>query len=136
MLPPTRNPASRAASRASGRFCVSAEPPEDKRPCLRLQDELTGCRRDTNAGARVQAAIPAVSENLNQVDELALALRAGAISAIRRRAERQAAIARAGTSAMEGRPDVLIRTGKAAIALRLAEALNQCADDLEVGRLP
>lgn len=77
-----------------------------------------------------------MSESLNQVHDLEVALRSGAVAALRRRAERQGGIARAGTVAPEGWPDVLIRTGEAAIAVRLAEALNACADDLEAGRLP
>jgi hypothetical protein len=74
-----------------------------------------------------------VSES--QADDLAAAMCAGAVRALRRRAGRQATIARAGTVAAEGWPGVFIRTGEAAVALCLAEALNRCADDLEAGRL-
>jgi hypothetical protein len=77
-----------------------------------------------------------VSGDLSQADDLALAMCAGAVIALRRRAERQATIARAGTTPAEGRPNVLIRSGEAAIALRLAECLSGCADELEAGRLP
>jgi hypothetical protein len=74
-------------------------------------------------------------EDLDQAGEIAAAICAGAVIALRRRAERQATIARAGTTPAEGRPDVLIPTGEAAVALCLAEALNRCAADLETGRL-
>jgi hypothetical protein len=54
---------------------------------------------------------------------------AGAISAIRRRAERQAQTAKFGT--VIGERDAVIRTGEAAVAVRLAEALGTIADDLD-----
>ncbi len=77
-----------------------------------------------------------MSEDLDQAGEIAAAICAGAVRALRRRAERQAAISHAGTATAEGRPDVLIRSGEAAIALRLAGSLNACADELETWRLP
>jgi hypothetical protein len=64
-------------------------------------------------------------------DDLELAFRTGAIAALRSRAGRQAAVAARGTSTAEGRPDVLIRTGEAAIAARLAEVFAAVADELE-----
>lgn len=66
--------------------------------------------------------------------DLELAFRAGAIAALRRRAERQAAVAALGTVAAEGHPDVLIRTGETAIAARLAEAFAALAGEIESGR--
>ena len=54
---------------------------------------------------------------------------AGAVSAIRRRAARQAAKARDETARTES--GVAIRTGEAAIASRLAEALSAIANEIE-----
>jgi len=76
-----------------------------------------------------------MSAHLDEVDDFTLAMCAGAVRALRRRAERQAAISHAGTTTVEGRPDVLIRSGEGALALRLAECLNACADELEAERL-
>lgn len=56
-------------------------------------------------------------------------IRAGAVSALRRRAARQAELARAETARTEG--GVSIRTGEGAIAARLAKALAALADELE-----
>jgi hypothetical protein len=77
-----------------------------------------------------------MSDAESQALGVAAAICAGAVIALLRRAERQVEIARAGTTAAEGRPDVLIRTGEAAVALRLAEALSACADELEAGGSP
>jgi hypothetical protein len=63
-------------------------------------------------------------------DELAAAMCTGAVCALRRRAERQSSIARAGTVAAEGRPDVFIRSGEAAIALRLGECLERSPSEV------
>jgi hypothetical protein len=62
------------------------------------------------------------------VDDLDAAIKAGAVSALRRRADRQARLASAGTS--HGDRGAIVRTGEATIAIRLAAALNQLADDL------
>jgi hypothetical protein len=64
-------------------------------------------------------------------DDIELAFRAGAIAALRRRAERQAAVGALGTVAAKGHPDVLIVAGEAAVAARLAEAFAALADELE-----
>ena len=57
------------------------------------------------------------------------AIMAGAVRALRRRAERQADRARAGSAVNEA--GVLVRTGEAAIAARLAETLAKAAAELE-----
>jgi hypothetical protein len=73
----------------------------------------------------------------DQVDEIEAAVRAGAVRALRRRADRQAAIANLETGpAGERFPDVIIRTGRAALAGRIAESLNACADQIDGGWLP
>jgi hypothetical protein len=54
---------------------------------------------------------------------------AGAIAALRRRADRQRDIAKSWTA--HGERGAVIRQGEAAIALRIAGALDQAADDLE-----
>jgi hypothetical protein len=54
---------------------------------------------------------------------------AGAIAALRRRAARQRDIAKSWTA--HGERNAVIRQGEAAIALRIAEALDQTADELE-----
>jgi hypothetical protein len=54
-------------------------------------------------------------------DQLDAAMLSGAVTALRRRADRQRKIARDGTD----------RGGEAAIAGRLAEALSQLADEFE-----
>ena len=74
-----------------------------------------------------------MSANVNP-DELDAAILAGAVRALRRRAEMQAENAQLGTTTAENRPTVSIRTGEAAVAARLAEAFNECADSLETGR--
>jgi hypothetical protein len=56
-------------------------------------------------------------------------IRAGAVSALRRRAARQAGLARAGSARTES--GSLIRTSAGATANRLAEALAALADELE-----
>ncbi len=62
-------------------------------------------------------------------DDIEAGLIAGAIAALRGRAERQAQIAKDGTVANER--GVIIRTGEAAIALRLAEVFRTLADELD-----
>jgi hypothetical protein len=54
---------------------------------------------------------------------------AGAVRALRRRAARQAAIAESWTT--HGARGVIVRSGEAAIALRIAEALDQAAHEIE-----
>jgi hypothetical protein len=56
---------------------------------------------------------------------------AGAITALRRRAARQARIAADGTT--NGSRNAVIRQGESAVALRVAHALNELADELERG---
>lgn len=62
------------------------------------------------------------------------AIRDGAVRALRKRATRQAAIARAGVVVTEA--GVEIRTGESAIAGRIAEALSGVADEIELGPTP
>ena len=57
-----------------------------------------------------------------EADPIESAFRAGAVSALRRRAARQARIA------ADGR-----QGGESAVALRIAQALNELADELERG---
>jgi hypothetical protein len=54
---------------------------------------------------------------------------AGAIAALRRRAQRQRAISESWTT--HGARGVIVRTGEAAIALRISAALDQAADEIE-----
>jgi hypothetical protein len=54
---------------------------------------------------------------------------AGVVAALRRRSARQAAIARAGVVVTEA--GVVIRSGEAAIAERISEALAAAADEVE-----
>jgi hypothetical protein len=63
------------------------------------------------------------------VDAIEEAIVAGAIAALRRRADRQTAIAKSWTA--HGERGAIIRQGETAIALRIAEALGQAANDLE-----
>jgi hypothetical protein len=57
----------------------------------------------------------------------------GAIAALRRRAQRQRKIAESWTVYSER--GVIVRSGEAAIALRIAAALEAAADELERGPL-
>ena len=57
------------------------------------------------------------------------AIREGAVAALRRRAARQADITRSGVAVTES--GIEIRTGEAAIANRIAEALPAIADEIE-----
>lgn len=64
--------------------------------------------------------------------EILAPVRLGAARALRSGAARQAAIAAIGcASAGERFPSVIVRTGEAAIALRLATALSEIADEIE-----
>jgi hypothetical protein len=69
----------------------------------------------------------------NGLDVVANAVLAGAIRALRLRAAAQTEKAKFGTTTAEKNPEVLIRTGESAIAVRIAAALTDCADDLEGG---
>jgi hypothetical protein len=59
---------------------------------------------------------------------------AGAVRALRRRAARQAAIAESWTA--RGARGAIIRQGEAAIALRIALALEETAAEIEQGGAP
>ena len=63
------------------------------------------------------------------IDEIEEAVVAGAVLALRRRAQRQRAIADSWT--VHGARGVIVRSGEAVIALRLAAALDQAAHELE-----
>jgi hypothetical protein len=58
---------------------------------------------------------------------------AAAVRALRRRAERQRSVAESWTA--RGERGVTIRQGEAAIALRIAAALEAAADEIERGPL-
>jgi hypothetical protein len=62
-------------------------------------------------------------------DPIESAFMAGAVAALRRRADRQAKIAEAGTT--RGDRGVAIRAGEAVLAARLSSVLTSLADDLE-----
>jgi pantothenate synthetase len=64
-------------------------------------------------------------------DEIETAIFAGAVRALRRRAARQAKIAKDGAAI--GERNVVIRQGESAIAARLATTLTALADELEAG---
>jgi hypothetical protein len=66
------------------------------------------------------------------MSELETELIAGAVSALRKRAARQAAIARAGVAVTAA--GIVIRTGESAVAARLAEALTTVADEIDRAR--
>jgi hypothetical protein len=68
------------------------------------------------------------------IDEIEEAVVAGAVLALRRRAQRQRAIAQSWTT--HGARGVIVRTGEAAIALRIALALEETAAELEQGGAP
>jgi hypothetical protein len=68
------------------------------------------------------------------VDDLEAAIKAGAVSALRRRGDRQARLASEGTTVCER--GAVVRTGEATIAIRLAAAFTQLADDLEEEATP
>jgi hypothetical protein len=67
-------------------------------------------------------------------DPLRIAMLQGASRALRRRAARQMRIAADGTTV--GERGAIICSGEPAIALRLAAALTQLADDLEKEATP
>ena len=62
-------------------------------------------------------------------DPIEEAVVAGAVAALRRRAARQAKIAESWTA--RGARGAIVRSGEAAIALRIADALDQAAAELE-----
>jgi hypothetical protein len=68
------------------------------------------------------------------IDEIEEAVVAGAVLALRRRAQRQRAISESWTE--RGVRGVIVRTGEAAIALRIALALEETAVDIEQGGAP
>ena len=69
-----------------------------------------------------------------EADPIESAFLAGAVTALRRRAARQARIAEDGTTS--GERNAVIRQGESAVALRLALALNELADELEQDGAP
>jgi hypothetical protein len=86
----------------------------------------------TSRGSSLFPLSQALDPKASAVNELEAEIYAGAIAALRKRAARQAAIARAGSATTEA--GVVIRTSESAIAHRLAEALAAAADELERGR--
>ena len=64
-------------------------------------------------------------------DDLEIAIAAGAVTALRRRAARQTELVLLGTIGPDKTPGVLIRTGEAALADRLANAWAALAQELE-----
>jgi hypothetical protein len=68
------------------------------------------------------------------IDEIEEAVVAGAVLALRRRAQRQRAIAQSWTT--HGARGVTVRSGEAVIADLLAAALTEIADELEQGGAP
>lgn len=72
------------------------------------------------------------SLSLDDLQAIEALIRTGAVRALRNRAERQAAIAAAGTFAVGERfPSVTVRTGESEIARRLAATLDGLADEIE-----
>jgi hypothetical protein len=70
---------------------------------------------------------------MDERDPFADAMCAGAIAALRRRAQRQRAISESWT--VRGARGVIVRTGEAAVAMRISEALDQAADVIEAEAL-
>jgi hypothetical protein len=68
---------------------------------------------------------------MSEVDPIESAFLAGAVTALRRRVQRQDAIAKDGTTI--GERNAVILQGEAAVAQRLAQAFNELADELEQG---
>jgi hypothetical protein len=66
-----------------------------------------------------------------EADPIESGFLAGAITALRRRAARQARISADGTT--NGSRNAVTRQGESAVALRVAQALNELADELEQG---
>jgi hypothetical protein len=67
-------------------------------------------------------------------DLIGSAFLAGAVTALRRRAARQARQSADWTTT--GSRNAVIRQGEAAIASRIAQTLNELADELEQGEAP
>jgi hypothetical protein len=67
------------------------------------------------------------------VDEIEEVILAAAVRTLRRRAARQRAIAKSWT--VRGARGVIVRTGEAAVAMRISEALDQAADVIEAEAL-
>jgi hypothetical protein len=76
-----------------------------------------------------------LSEHSKEPDELTSAILTGALLALRKRAAAQKRIDELGTTTAEKHPTVIIRTGEAALAGRIAAALSDCANEFEFGRL-
>lgn len=73
---------------------------------------------------------------VNPTDEIDHAIRDGAARVLRTRANIQRQKAADGTSsAREQFPNVVIQTGEAAVAARLAGAFEQLAEEIEAGRV-
>jgi hypothetical protein len=66
---------------------------------------------------------------VHEADHIESAFLAGAVTALRRRAARQARIAADGTT--RGSRNAVIRQGESAVALRVAQALNELAAEIE-----
>jgi hypothetical protein len=75
------------------------------------------------------AALHSWSAQVHPPDFIESAFLAGAVTALRRRAERQRKIAEAWT--VYGERGVRVMSGEAEIALRIAASLDQAADELE-----
>jgi hypothetical protein len=72
---------------------------------------------------------PSQSQALTEHDPFEDAVCAGAIAALRRRARRQRAISDSWT--VRAARGVIVRSGEAAVALRISAALDQAADEIE-----
>jgi hypothetical protein len=65
---------------------------------------------------------------MSEIDAIESAIAAGAVAALRRRAERQRKLAEAWT--VEGERGVRIMAGEGRIAERIAHALDEAADEI------
>jgi hypothetical protein len=80
--------------------------------------------------------ISIVGTDAKALNDIEIAVRAGAARALRARAAVQRQLAADGTSAAgEKYAGVIIRTGEAAVAARLTTMFEQIADDIEAGVL-
>jgi hypothetical protein len=66
---------------------------------------------------------------MSERDPFEDAVRLGAIAALRRRAQRQRALSESWTA--RGERGVIVRAGEGAIALRIADALDEAAHEIE-----
>jgi hypothetical protein len=71
---------------------------------------------------------------MSEVDPIESAFLAGAVTALRRRAQRQDAIAKDGTTI--GERNAVILQGEAAVAQRLAQAFNESRTSLSKAARP